>query len=222
MTGWIRIFRAGTHTDSSGRGGTWTAADLDRIVANFSLERHEPPLVLGHPKDNAPALGWVSGLRRVGDCLEAQFSQVAEEVKDWVRAGRFKKVSISLLPDLTLRHVGLLGAAVPAVAGLGSVAFSGVEGMTIEFSDSATTEDEMATIEDLIAKVTSLETQVRTTQTEVHELRAIVNKFEDRDDSIRALRAAVNKLESQMKTPTTEFSEGPQPSIDFANLMNKV
>ncbi|MGE4297535.1 MAG: hypothetical protein AB7E47_05845 [Desulfovibrionaceae bacterium] len=118
---WIKIFRAGTHTDSSGKTATFTAEDLDKVVAGFDPAQRQVPLVLGHPKDNDPAFGWVEGLRRAGEFLEATFKQVPEALAKAVAEGRYKQVSISLRPDLTLRHVGLLGAVPPAVPGLGEV-----------------------------------------------------------------------------------------------------
>ena len=55
LDGWVEIFRAGRHTDSQGRSADFTAADLDRTVSLFDPAHHEPPAVIGHPKDNAPA-----------------------------------------------------------------------------------------------------------------------------------------------------------------------
>lgn len=156
-------------------------ADLERIVANFAPEKHEPPLVAGHPKDDAPALGWVSELRRSGEYLEAKFSQVMDQVKDWVRGGRFKKVSISLMPDLTLRHVGILGAAIPAVKGLGSITFTAEDIEFIEFADIEHSEEDMERID-------QLEEKVRTLQ-----------------DQVKALQKAVNSLEAKAKLEPSEF-----------------
>ena len=55
---WINVFRAGTHTDSTGRVVTFTQADLDQIVANHDLGA--APAVIGHPKHNDPAYVWVN------------------------------------------------------------------------------------------------------------------------------------------------------------------
>ena len=121
--GWDTIFRAGSHTDSQGRTRTYTEADLDRIVGSYDPSKHEAPLTLGHPKDNAPAYGWVESLRRIGKDLQAKFKQVPEELRQAVTAGNYRYKSISLFADGALRHVGILGAAAPAVQGLGPVQF---------------------------------------------------------------------------------------------------
>jgi len=132
---WVEVFRAGTHTDSAGNTRTWTIEDLDTIVQKYNPEYHEAPVVIGHPKDNAPAFGWVEALKREGDKLLAKFRQVVPEFAEMVKKGLFKKRSISFYPDLTLRHVGFLGAMPPAVKGLADVAFSEGQGITIEFEE---------------------------------------------------------------------------------------
>ncbi len=137
MEKWFEIFRTGTHTDSAGNERTWTEADLDAIVAKYDpANGHEAPIVIGHPKDNAPAFGWIESLKRVGSTLMAKPKQVIPEFAEMVKKGLFKKRSMSLYKNMTLRHVGFLGAQPPAVKGLADIQFSGSdEGMTIEFDD---------------------------------------------------------------------------------------
>jgi hypothetical protein len=132
----VEVFRAGDHVDSSGRKHTFAEADLDRIAA-YDPARHEAPLVVGHPKDNAPAYGWVERVYREGGTLLADFKDVAPEFADLVKVGRFKKRSISLYPDGSLRHVGFLGATPPAVKGLKDVAFAEGEARTFEFGEES-------------------------------------------------------------------------------------
>ena len=120
---WIEVFKTGTHTDSSGNTKTWTEGDLDKIVKKYVPEEHEAPIVIGHPEINAPAFGWVEGLKREGKLLLAKFKQVVPEFADMVKKGLFKKRSISLYPDFTLRHIGFLGAVPPAVKGLTDIKF---------------------------------------------------------------------------------------------------
>lgn len=121
---WFEIFRSGTHTDSSGRTRNWSHTDLDKTVSSYKPENHEAPAVIGHPKDNGPAYGWVEGLRRVGDVLFAKLKQVEPQFSEMVKAGRFKKRSASFYPDGSLRHIGFLGAQSPAIKGLADVKFA--------------------------------------------------------------------------------------------------
>lgn len=119
----IAVFRAGEHTDMNGKVKIWTETDLDQIISKYDPSNHEAPAVIGHPAHNTPAWGWVTGLRRVGDTLYAEFGQLDPAFMDMLKAGRFKKRSISLYPDLSLKHIGFLGAAPPAVKGLPDYAF---------------------------------------------------------------------------------------------------
>lgn len=140
MDKWIEIFKGGRQVDSSGRVHDGDAI-IDRALANFNASEHEPPLVIGHPRDNAPAWGWVGGLRAETVAgvkrLLAQPRQVAPEFAELVRLGRFKKRSASFYADGRLRHVGFLGAMPPAVKGLADVAFAEGGELTFEFSDPA-------------------------------------------------------------------------------------
>ena len=133
---WIPIFKGGRQKDSRGREHDGDAL-IEKAVKTFNVKEHEPPLVLGHPETNAPAYGWVRGLRRkVRDgvaILEAKVKQVAPEFKAWVNSGAFKKRSASFYQDGRLRHVGFLGAAPPAVKGLPDVSFSGSGEEVINF-----------------------------------------------------------------------------------------
>ncbi len=135
MKDWIEIFKAGTHTDSAGNTKTFTEKDLDRIVDSYDPAKHEAPVVIGHPKDNAPAWAWVQGIKRIGQKLFYREKDSQPEFDDMRKRGLFKKRSISLYPDGTLRHIGWLGANPPAIKGLADVAFSDDGSMTIEFSD---------------------------------------------------------------------------------------
>ncbi len=129
---WIAIARTGTFQDSEGRDQTFNAADLDAIAANYDPARLEAPLVFGHPKDSAPAYGWVTGLKRDGQKLFARLASVPGEVRELVGKGRYRYVSMSLTPDRkSLRHVGLLGAVPPAIDGLGPVELAGEPGIII-------------------------------------------------------------------------------------------
>ena len=127
------IFCAGTWTDNKGETRTFTQNDIKDIAENYDPEKHQAPLVIGHPKHDAPAYGWVKTLRAVGDVLKAKMEQVDKRLKQIVGNGRYKKISAAFyLPDspnnptpgvFALRHVGLLGAMPPAVKGLKSASF---------------------------------------------------------------------------------------------------
>ena len=153
----IAIARAGSFIDSQGRPQRFSEADLDAIATSYNPKNREAPLVFGHPAVSDPAFGWVKSVQREGGKLFAQIAQIPDEVRKLVQDGRYRYVSMSLMPDRkTLRHVGLLGAAVPAIDGLGPVSLSGDnDAITINFSIGG----DMPTIEELQSRVTALEAE---------------------------------------------------------------
>jgi hypothetical protein len=133
---WIEVFRGGEQTDSAGRTRTWTAEEIDQIVANHSAD-DPAPAVLGHPRADRPAYAWTSELKRDGDKLLAKFTDVDPQFEQIVKAGRYKKRSVAIArrPEggLYLRHVGWLGAQEPAVSGLKHPTFSDAAAEVFEF-----------------------------------------------------------------------------------------
>lgn len=122
------MFRAGTHTDSKGRVCTFTEGDLDQMVSNLALGA--APAVLGHPKHNDPAYGWVNadGAKRDGASLYVKFSDINPAFEAGVASGAYRNRSVSVVKDADagyrLQHVGWLGAAPPAIAGLTPLDYS--------------------------------------------------------------------------------------------------
>ncbi|MBW4668428.1 MAG: hypothetical protein KME60_13620 [Cyanomargarita calcarea GSE-NOS-MK-12-04C] len=139
----IEIFAAGKHTSSNGADLVFSTSELDAIASSYNPTLFDAPAVVGHPRDNSPAYGWVESVRREGNKLIAKLNQVDTDFQEAVRAGCYKKISASFYsPDSSanpnpgsyyLRHVGFLGGMAPAVKGLKSVAFAeGKEGV-VEF-----------------------------------------------------------------------------------------
>ncbi len=136
---WVEIFRGGQQTDSNGRAHDGNAL-ISRAVSTFNAARHEPPLVVGHPKDNAPAFGWVEKLKTASKAgttvLLGKFKQVVPEFAALAKQGLYKKRSASFYPDGRLRHVGFLGAAPPAVKGLADIGFDDGEETIFNFESA--------------------------------------------------------------------------------------
>ncbi|MEC4091828.1 hypothetical protein [Pseudoalteromonas rubra] len=134
---WFEIFRAGTHTDSSGQTQEFTEADLNSVVTNFTPKTS--PLVIGHPDMNAPAWGWTSELKVENGALFARAEDVAVEFAEAVEDKRYPNRSVRLegkAGDYTLGHIGYLGGKPPAVAGM-PWQFNGAEpGIVFEFAAS--------------------------------------------------------------------------------------
>lgn len=142
----IEIFRAGTHTSMAGDELSFAESDLRATAAAYDPAVHEAPLVVGHPRHDAPAWGWVQALSSDGGSLRAEVGQMDPAFAEAVEAGRYKKISAAFYPPNAknnpapgayyLRHVGFLGAQPPAVRGLQPVAFAddGDELVTVEFA----------------------------------------------------------------------------------------
>jgi hypothetical protein len=140
---WVEVFKVGTQTDSEGRTHQVTSDFLDQVVTHYDPALHESPAVIGHPKDNAPAYGWVNGLRVIDGILQVQFKDVDPSFEQIVQRGYFKKRSASFYVDPAtapggrapyLRHVGFLGAQPPAVKGLRDIKFTEGESLSFEAS----------------------------------------------------------------------------------------
>jgi hypothetical protein len=115
----LEVFKAGDY----GPKGMWGKAELDGLAEDYDPKLHEAPVTVDHAQ-RGPALGWVAGLRRVGDRLVARLKGVSEKLMEMIRAGAFKKRSVEIYPALKesgrpyLRAVSFLGAASPEVKGL--------------------------------------------------------------------------------------------------------
>jgi hypothetical protein len=126
---WKEVFKAGKHTDANGNEREWSSEDIDAIISKYNNQmpddKHEAPVVIGHPVNNSPAYAWVESLKKDGETLLAKFTQIDPEFEQLIKEGRYKKVSIALYPDMMLRHIGFLGAIPPAVKGLKDSEFNG-------------------------------------------------------------------------------------------------
>lgn len=131
---WIQISREGIFKDSKGVERDLNGNFLKQVVANF--QENNAPAVIGHPKDNTPAFGWVSALRLNNGVLEAQFSETDDDFEQMVAEGKFKKRSASFYVEgkPRLKHVGFLGAMPPAIKGLRDIQFNDGESVTVEIS----------------------------------------------------------------------------------------
>lgn len=130
----IAIMRPGSFTSVEGTKISFSRADLAQIASSYDAKRDPAPIVVGHPQTNDPAFGWIGALEVQGDVLVAKPSEIAPSFAEAVKAGHYRKISAQLYQPgdpnspnpngYYLRHVGFLGAAAPAIKGLGTVAFA--------------------------------------------------------------------------------------------------
>lgn len=222
----LEIFKAGTHVAADGRKLTFTEVDLQAIADGYDPSLAEAPLVVGHPEMNAPAYGWARSLRVHDGKLYAEPHQVEPQFAEMVNSGRFKKISASIyLADSPgnptpgkpyLRHIGLLGAAAPAVKGLRSAQFAD-GAASVEFSQPLTNLGSVLT--DLFQRIRDRYIDKEGLQAAdliipQWQIRSIGELTADRDErnaqDIAAYAAAPNH-----KTTEIEMSD-PQKTADFA------
>ena len=217
---WTQIAREGTFNDSQGRAHTFTLKDFEDIINNYSTIGTQSPLVLGHVEsDSAPAYGWVNALKTEEGNLFAQFACVSEKVKEIVHKGYYKNVSMSVdVAKKRLLHVALLGAAAPAIDGIGEINFASPvnkENETIEIVFSAdfageippaaqmaqtpqTHEDNM-NVEELAKKVEELMKKVAELEAEVKQKDAEKTSAEANTETAKAEFSAYKAKEADEK-----------------------
>ncbi len=139
----IEVFRPGTFTPMKGGPVTFSADDLSKIAENYDALNHPVPIVVGHPKVDDPAYGWVKSFSYDGDNerLLADVEDIEPRFASAVGEGRYKKVSLAFFPpDASSnpigggwypKHVGFLGGRAPAVPGLKPVSFSEDDGALV-------------------------------------------------------------------------------------------
>lgn len=130
----IHIFKAGRRITSTGEVIDYSASDLAASAAAYNPKLHEAPLVIGHPKTDDPAKGWVQSLTATSRGLFALPARVDPAFSEAVNTREYGKVSAKFyrpnsphnpVPGVWyLRHVGFLGAEPPAVKGLDDPAFA--------------------------------------------------------------------------------------------------
>ena len=127
------IFKAGKHIDNAGNSQEFSAEDVAAIAEAYNTTVHEAPIVVGHPKLDGPAYGWVKSLSANNGSLVAEFSELEPAFAELVQSKRYKKVSASFYPPNApanptpgqwyLKHLGFLGATPPAIKGLAEINF---------------------------------------------------------------------------------------------------
>ncbi|EDI1750839.1 peptidase [Salmonella enterica] len=165
----IHILKTGHYTDMYGRHYQFSEADLNDIMQTYDPTLHEAPIVVGHPRSDGPAYGWVGGVKRGSDGLSVEPRDVEPQFAELVKTRRYSKVSACLYgPDTPgnptpgkyyLRHVGFLGAQPPAIKGLKPVTFADAGEDLIELSEwsQQTTASLFSRIRDFIISQFGLE-----------------------------------------------------------------
>jgi hypothetical protein len=143
----IPIARPTTESDMNGFQVAFTEEILKASAAAYDPDKHEAPIVIGHPRVSDPAFGWVERLEYSDGLFSAIPKQVNIAFAEMVSEGAFKKRSARFYtPDAPrnpvpgvyyLRDIGFLGAAAPAIKGLPEIEFaeSDEDVVCVEFAE---------------------------------------------------------------------------------------
>lgn len=151
----IEFLKPGAFVDGHGQKVDITSKMIDEVYETYDPNIFEAPVVIGHPRHNDPAFGWVQQLAKGGGRLTATAEPASPIFTTWLNQKLYKKISASLFPPnvssnphpgkWSLRHIGFLGAAAPAIPGLKLPEFSGDEEgcltVELEFSEAITEMD---------------------------------------------------------------------------------
>lgn len=218
----IEIFKTGQHTSSDGRVIDYKIEDLQDIANVYNdktklLSSFKAPLVLGHPKDDEPALGWVDSLEVIGEKLIANIDNVPNETKALLDKGYFKKVSISLYADRMLKHIGLLGAVTPAVKGLQNIQ---AENNYIEFTSVKSVESSQATNNNEEYRL--IEENCNKLESKIQDLELKLYKYQIKEKLFKDTDKYNNEFSENILEPLLELQIGSNKSENIENILSNI
>jgi uncharacterized protein YdcH (DUF465 family) len=201
---WVDAFKVGKHTDSAGNTREWTGDDLQKIATTYNETKdRKAPVVLGHPTSDAPAYGLVDCVRVVGDKLQAKLTELNDGFVGALKAGAYKMRSISLYPNMNVRHLGFLGAMQPAVPGLAPFKFAE--------NDDATTYDFEQEEGEMAQEFT--QDEVKSLKRENSFFKKVFDLFKIDTQKI-AVDHTENKGETMVETKTVETPVVETPVVE--------
>ncbi len=216
----FEIFKVGKHTSSNGITKEYSLDHLNQIVANHS---DPTPIVVGHPKDNSPAFGWIKNLFVKGNSLFAEASDIIPEFLDLLKQKIYKNRSVSLKTnddgELFLNHVAFLGGTLPAVKGLEELNLSSDDFESFELALSDAEMSDFSEIQ-LDQKSTSQNLKPETSNPNPvsQNLQPETRNSENFAEEISDLKSIVSDLSSQF----TDALQTVKGSIDTSDIQGKI
>ncbi|MDD3012608.1 MAG: phage protease [Candidatus Gastranaerophilales bacterium] len=229
----FEVFKAGKYPQ-----GAFSQSDVEALANNYDPAFCEAPITLDH-EQKGPAYGWVSGLKSDNGRLKASFRDVADELKDYVQAGKYKKISVEIYRELDgkkpyLKAVSFLGAAIPQVKGMDPVEFKEGESEVyiFEMETDNPPEPEIKENPELIRlqeQVSEIESQIKlfTDKSENKEIVVILQEkvqamseqiSKMQDDSIERQKAELELSRLRLQMRRSEFEQFLNEQIAYGNL----
>jgi len=225
----FEVFKAGKYPQ-----GAFSQSDVEALAKNYDTTFCEAPVTLDH-EQKGPAYGWVSGLKSENGKLKASFRDVADELKDYVQSGKYKKISVEIYRELEgkkpyLKAVSFLGAAIPQVKGMDPVEFKEGESEIYVFEVTNEEINENPDLLKLQQQVKELESQIKLftpnknqddelvvkLQGKVEQFAAQIAKMQD--DSIARQQAEQELSRLQLQMRRNEFEQFLNEQIAYGNL----
>lgn len=233
----FEIFKAGNYPQ-----GAFTESDINSLVQHYDPSFCEAPITLDHTQ-KGPAYGWVSALKNEKGKLKASFRDVTDDLKEFVQAGKYKKISVEIYRDLEgkkpyLKAVSFLGAAIPQVKGMEPIEFkeSPSDVYTFELAEETTTEvqtfqQDLQNLNqsiqsfseqiDMLNKpdnkeVIEAKTQIINLKQKLEEVTSKLTKFQD--DSLLREKAEEELTRLRLQMRKNEFEQFLNEQIAYGNL----
>ena len=89
MSNPLHLARVGTFTDMHGQDVSLTPELLAQLAASYDPALYQAPLVIGHPKTNSPAFGWLDKIEATPEGLFGAPINVDPAFADAVNSGRY-------------------------------------------------------------------------------------------------------------------------------------
>jgi len=214
----FEVFKAGTYPQ-----GKFSQAEVQELAKNYDPQFCEAPITLDH-EQKGPAYGWVDSLKEENGVLKASFKDLADDLKDFVQQGKYKKISVEIYRELEgkkpyLKAVSFLGASIPQVKGMKAVEFKEGESETYifetEVEEDKKSDDETeglkATIKELEKQVADFKEQAKK-NTEIKDLKAKVKdlnielaKFKDEAEGKEELARELKEIKDSLRN--RDFNE---------------
>lgn len=226
----VEIFAPGTHN-----GDKYTEADIDEMIAAAKELDFRPALKVGHTKDEpgAPAYGWITNLRKAGGKLVADFESMHDTVVAALRDKRYDRVSSEIYFNLkragktfkrALKAVALLGADVPAVAGLKPI--HKMEFVDKGFEQIAACEQDLdvekqAIIDALERRVATLTELLTAESTQREEDAMTIKELQAKKAAAEATLAEMKKKGDKMDEADKERMKNCQAQLSELNAQMK-
>ncbi len=206
----FEVFKAGTYPQ-----GVFSPEEVDALAKNYDPKFCEAPVTLDH-EQKGPAYGWVSDLKAENGKLKASFKDLSQELKEFVRSGKYKKISVEIYRNLEgkqpyLKAVSFLGASIPQVKGMSPVEFKEGEADTFIFESAGETDlkpdvNENKTIanpvstdnDETIKKLSEAKETISKMQEQIAEMNVSIAKLENNASAYQEAQAELLKLRNEL------------------------